>query len=50
MGGYQMLVRAEILGTLQDSYENPEAFTPGKVEEVRFELPDVAHTFKKGIV
>jgi hypothetical protein len=49
MAGYQMLVRAEIFrGRYRKSYENPEAFTPGKVEEVKFELPDVAHTFKKG--
>jgi uncharacterized protein len=49
MGGYQMLVRAEIFrGRYRKSYENPEAFTPGKVEEVRFELPDIAHTFRKG--
>jgi uncharacterized protein len=27
---------------------NPEAFTPGKVEEVDFSMPDVNHTFRKG--
>jgi len=49
MGGYQMLVRAEIFrGRYRNSYENPSAFTPGKVEEVKFELPSIAHTFKKG--
>jgi putative CocE/NonD family hydrolase len=49
MGGYQMLVRAEIFrGRYRKSYENPEAFTPGKVEEVKFELPSVAHNFKNG--
>ncbi len=49
MGGYQMLVRAEIFrGRYRKSYEKPEAFTPGKVEEVKFELPSVAHDFKKG--
>ena len=49
MGGYQMLVRAEIFrGRYRKSYEKPEAFTPGKVEEVKFELPSIAHTFKKG--
>nr|HQU59319.1 CocE/NonD family hydrolase C-terminal non-catalytic domain-containing protein [Saprospiraceae bacterium] len=25
-----------------------EPFAPGKVTQVRFETPDVAHTFKKG--
>ncbi len=49
MGGYEMLVRSEIFrGRFRKSYENPEGFTPGKVEEVKFELPSIAHTFKKG--
>jgi len=49
MGGYQMLVRAEIFrGRYRDSFEQPKAFEPGKVETVKFDLPDVAHTFKKG--
>ncbi|HKI87890.1 MAG TPA: CocE/NonD family hydrolase [Draconibacterium sp.] len=49
MGGYQMLVRAEVFrGRYRKSYENPSAFTPGKVEEVKFELPSIAHCFKKG--
>jgi len=49
MGGYQMLVRGEIMrGKFRNSFSNPEPFKPGKVEEVKFNLPDVAHTFKKG--
>ncbi len=49
MGGYQMLVRGEIFrGKYRNSFEKPVAFTPNKTEKVRFELPDVAHTFKKG--
>ena len=49
MGGYQMLVRGEIFrGRFRNSLEHPEAFTPGKVEEVKFELPSIAHSFKKG--
>jgi putative CocE/NonD family hydrolase len=49
MGGYEMLVRSEIFrGRFRKSYENPSAFTPGKVEEIKFELPDIAHTFKEG--
>jgi len=49
MGGYQMLVRGEVFrGRYRNSFEYPEAFTPGKVEEVKFELPDIAHSFKKG--
>jgi len=49
MGGYQMLVRGEIMrGRFRNSFEKPEAFVPGKIETVRFQLPDVAHTFRKG--
>jgi hypothetical protein len=49
MGGYQMLVRGEVMrGRFRNSFEKPEAFKPGKAEKVRFELPDVSHTFKKG--
>lgn len=49
MGGYQMLVRGEIMrGRYRNSFERPEAFTPNAVASVNFELPDVAHTFKKG--
>jgi hypothetical protein len=49
MGGYQMLVRGEIMrGRFRNSFENPEAFKPGKIETVKFDLPDLAHTFRKG--
>jgi putative CocE/NonD family hydrolase len=49
LGGYQMLVRAEVFrGRYRNSFEKPEPFVPGKVTEVKYELPDVAHTFKKG--
>jgi putative CocE/NonD family hydrolase len=49
MEGYQMLVRGEIMrGKFRRSFEKPEPFAPGKVEQVKFYLPDVAHTFKKG--
>lgn len=49
MGGYQMLVRGEIMrGRYRKSFQYPEAFTPGKVTEVSYALPDVAHVFKKG--
>lgn len=49
MGGYQMMVRGEIMrGKYRNSFEHPEPFRPGKTETVRFELPDVAHTFRKG--
>jgi len=49
MGGYQMLVRGEIMrGKFRNSFETPAPFTPNKIEKVKFDLPDVAHTFKKG--
>jgi putative CocE/NonD family hydrolase len=49
MGGYQMLVRGEIMrGRYRNSFSNPEAFKPNKIETVKFNLPDISHTFKKG--
>jgi len=49
MGGYQMLVRGEIMrGKYRNSFEKPEAFTPNAITKVNYALPDVAHTFKKG--
>ncbi len=49
MGGYQMLVRGEVMrGKFRNSYEKPEPFIPGKTTEVKYTLPDVSHTFKAG--
>ncbi|MEO7045538.1 MAG: CocE/NonD family hydrolase, partial [Ferruginibacter sp.] len=49
MAGYQRLVRAEVMrGKFRNSFEKPEAFEPGKESNVKFELNDVSHTFKKG--
>lgn len=49
LGGYQMLVRGEVFrGRYRNSFEKPEPFIPGKVTEVKYTIPDVAHTFKKG--
>ena len=49
MGGYEQLVRGEPMrGKFRKSFEHPEAFTPGKVEEVDFSMPDISHTFRKG--
>ena len=49
MGGYEMLVRGEILrGKYRNSFEKPEPFVPGAITKVNYPLPDVAHSFKKG--
>ncbi len=49
LGGYQMMVRAEVMrGKFRNSYEKPEPFTPGEITEVKYNLPDVSHCFRKG--
>lgn len=49
LGGFQMLVRAEIMrGKFRNSYENPEPFVPGSPTQVKYNLNDVAHCFRKG--
>lgn len=49
MSGYQQLVRGEVMrGKFRNSFSKPEPFVPGVVTEVKFKLPDVAHTFLKG--
>ena len=49
LAGYEMLIRGEIFrGKYRNSFEKPEAFVPGKVTEVKYNLPDVGHTFRKG--
>jgi putative CocE/NonD family hydrolase len=49
LAGYEMLVRGEIFrGKFRNSFEHPEPFVPGKVTEIKYNLPDVAHTFRKG--
>lgn len=49
MGGYQQLVRGDVFrGRFRNSFENPQAFTPNEQTEVKFQLPDVCHTFRTG--
>lgn len=49
MGGYQMLVRGEpFRGRFRHGFDKPEPFTPGKVEKIEFELPDIFHAFRRG--
>ncbi|MGA7410437.1 MAG: CocE/NonD family hydrolase [Bryobacteraceae bacterium] len=49
MGGYEQLVRGEpFRGKFRNSFEKPEPFTSGKVEEIRFTMPDIDHCFRRG--
>lgn len=49
LSGYQQLVRAEVIrGKFRKSFEQPEAFEPGKPTQVRLKLPDVCHSFRSG--
>lgn len=49
MAGYQQLIRGEpFRGKFRHSFEKPEPFTPGKVEQVDFTMQDVNHTFRRG--
>ena len=49
MGGYQQLVRAEVIrGRFRNSFEKPEPFEPNKITAVDMRLQDILHTFKKG--
>ncbi|WP_216689353.1 CocE/NonD family hydrolase [Hymenobacter siberiensis] len=47
--GTQRLVRAEVMrGRFRNSFSRPEAFKPNQPTKVKYELPDVLHTFAKG--
>ncbi|MBV9987651.1 MAG: CocE/NonD family hydrolase [Chitinophagaceae bacterium] len=49
MNGYQMLVRGDVMrGRYRNSFEKPEVFVPNKPTVVKYTMPDIAHTFKKG--
>jgi putative CocE/NonD family hydrolase len=49
MGGYQMMVRSEVIrGRFRNSKENPEPFIPGEPTKVNLPLQDVLHTFRAG--
>jgi len=49
MGGFQMLVRAEVMrARFRNSYTYPEPLDPGKVAGIRYDAPDIAHTFRAG--
>jgi len=49
MGGYQMLVRAEIMrGKFRNSFEKPEPMIANNITKINIDLNDVCHTFLKG--
>ncbi|HEX7986830.1 MAG TPA: CocE/NonD family hydrolase [Duganella sp.] len=49
MAGYQQLVRGDPLrGKFRNGFDNPQPFTPGKVETVNYSMADVNHTFRRG--
>jgi putative CocE/NonD family hydrolase len=48
-GDFERMVRAEVMrGKFRNSYVHPEPFVPGKISEVKINLNDVDHMFKKG--
>ncbi|HEY1213085.1 MAG TPA: CocE/NonD family hydrolase [Bryobacteraceae bacterium] len=49
LSGYQQLVRGEpFRGKFRHSLAHPVPFTPGRIEQIRFTMPDVDHCFRKG--
>jgi putative CocE/NonD family hydrolase len=49
VAGYQQLVRGEpFRGKFRRSFEKPVAFVPNQPDSLRFDMPDINHTFRKG--
>jgi len=49
LGGYQQLVRGDPLrGRFRKGFDAPQAMVPGQVEELRVELQDINHSFRRG--
>ena len=49
MGGYQELVRAEVMrAKFRNSFETPEPMKPNEPTLVKITLPDVSHAFRTG--
>ena len=47
--GWEELIRGEpFRGKFRHGFEKPEPFTPGKIEEIDFTMPDINHTFRRG--
>jgi putative CocE/NonD family hydrolase len=49
LSGYEQLVRGEpFRGKFRDGFVHPVPFAPGKMQQIRFVMPDVDHCFRKG--
>jgi putative CocE/NonD family hydrolase len=49
MSGYELMIADDVFrGRYRKSFANPEAITPGKVEEYTIDLHGADHVFKKG--
>jgi predicted acyl esterase len=49
MGGYEEMLRGEpFRAKFRNSWEKPEALTPGKETAIDFTMPDLFHTFRRG--
>ena len=49
VAGYQQMVRGEpFRGKFRRSFAKPVPFVPGRPDSLRFDMPDVNHTFRKG--
>ncbi|CAN5346231.1 CocE/NonD family hydrolase [soil metagenome] len=48
-GGYEMLLRGEPFpARFRNSFEKPEPLVPNQPAKLRWEMPGITHTFKKG--
>ena len=49
MGNYQQLVRGDVFrAKFRNSFEKPEPLEPGKITSLKFTLPDICHSFRRG--
>jgi len=49
MGGFQQMVRGEVMrAKFRTSFQFPEPLVSGEITEIKFDMQDVAHTFKRG--
>ena len=49
IGNYQEMLRGEpFRSKFRNSWEKPEPLVPGKMTAIRFDMPDLYHTFRRG--